>query len=156
MKTVVRSMMVLGTLIGTLTAGHAAAGEVRFIAAPLAEGRAIWEPTVVLIDQNEDFKGGLVFVLDNPTKTEHSFAVHGLHEMVMTKEPIKTDPAAGESAMMSYTLRPIRVTVPPGETKRITVDTSPLDGHHGVGRHFKFYCPIHRDVHLGGSIYIVD
>jgi uncharacterized cupredoxin-like copper-binding protein len=109
---------------------------------------------VVLIDQESDLKGGVTFVLHNPTKVEHAFAVHGLYELVMEKGTTMVDPGV-EAEKMNYSLKPINVTLAPGEKKKIQISTAELRGDHAVGKHFRYFCPIHRDVHIGGSIYVV-
>ena len=64
----------------------------------------------------------MTFILENPTKEEHAFAVRGMFEMMAEKSTEAVAP--GEEAGMAYHLKPIRVTVPAGQTKRITVSTA--------------------------------
>lgn len=64
---------------------------------------------------DEDLKDGLTFILENPTKEEHAFAVRGMFEMTAEKSPEAVAP--GEEPGMVYHLKPIRVTVPAGATK---------------------------------------
>lgn len=140
--------------VAALFASASWAGEFHFVASELGAGEAIWEPNVVLIDQSTDLKGGLTFILHNPTKTEHAFAVHGLYELVMEKGTMMVDPGV-EVEKMNYSLKPINITVAPGEKKQFYVNTTELRGEHAVGKHFRYFCPIHKDVHVGGSIYVV-
>jgi hypothetical protein len=129
------------------------AGEFQFIAGQVADNRAIWQPGVTLIDQETDLKGGVVFVVENPTDLEHVFAVRGLHELVPDKITELVDVGA-EVEKMAYSLKPIHVKVGPKETKRIRVYTDPLQGAHAVGNHFKVFCTVHKDVHVGSAIYV--
>ena len=63
----------------------AQAGEVRWVATELMPPRwAIWQPNQVMMDE-EDLKGGVTFILENPTKEEHAFAVRGMFEMMAEK-----------------------------------------------------------------------
>ncbi len=148
---VVAAMALSGALIAATPA--ASAGEIQFLATSPGEGATIWEPTTVLIDQREDLKGGLVFVVKNLTKVEHAFAVQGLYELILTKETEQVDVGV-EVEKMNYTLKPIRLNVPAGQTKRIRVNTAELQGPHALGKRFRVFCPIHKDIHLGGSIYV--
>lgn len=157
MRTALSSLVIgLVLLIGGLfTGAKATAGEVRFVAADVVEGRAIWEPSVAMIDQSTDLKGGLVFILENASKFEHAFAVEGLYELVLEKERGHVDVGV-EIEAMNYTLKPIRVAVAPKETKRIAINTAELESARNLGKRFRYFCPIHKDVHLAGSIYVVD
>jgi hypothetical protein len=60
-----------------LSASVAAAKDIRFIAFEMAKERAIWQPGAIVINQAADLKDPLYFVLENPTTTEHEFAVGG-------------------------------------------------------------------------------
>lgn len=142
--------------IAGLFAGEMAqAGEFRWVASEMMPPRwAIWQPSQVMMEE-EDLKDGLTFILENPTKEEHAFAVRGMFEM--TSEKSKEAVAPGEEPGMVYHLKPIRITVPPGETKRITVSTAQFEGARvsGPGLLFRVWCPLHKDWHLGGHIYFV-
>jgi hypothetical protein len=144
-------------LCGVLFAGPALAREFRFIAGEIAPDRAVWHPEVLMIEQTTDLnKDGLVFVLENPTSVEHEFMVPGMYQIVgKTKRTTVEDPDI-PSTMTMHTLEPLRVKVGPKETKKVQVSTHELSGPREVGRHFRFFCPLHKDVHLGGSIYIVE
>ena len=142
-------------LVGLFAHETAQAGEIRWVASEMMPPRwAIWQPNQVMMD-DEDLKGGLTFILENPTKEEHAFAVRGMFEMTAEKSTEALAP--GEEAGMVYHLKPIRVSVPPGETKRIIVSTAQFEGARvsGPGLLFRVWCPLHKDWHLGGHIYFV-
>jgi hypothetical protein len=141
-------------VVAGMFAGEAAqAGELRWVASEMMPPRwAIWQPSQVMME-DEDLKDGLTFILENPTKEEHAFAIRGMFEMI--SEPSKEAVAPGEEPSVVYHLKPIRVSVPPGETKRITVSTAQFEGARvtGPGQLFRVWCPLHKDRHLGGHIY---
>lgn len=142
-------------LAGLFAGETAQAGEFRWVASEVMPARwAIWQPNQVMMEE-EDLKEGLTFILENPTKEEHAFAVRGMFEM--TSEKSKEAVAPGEEPGMVYHLKPIRVSVPPGETKRITVSTAQFEGARvaGPGQLFRVWCPLHKDRHLGGHIYFI-
>lgn len=154
----------IGSVLGLLTAilvaapyasSIATAAEIHFVASELSKDHAIWHPSSVIIDNKTDLREGLVFVLENPTSTEHAFAVRGLMEEITSKDTMEVSPAGGDVGIMNFTYRPIRVTIPPHQTKRIRVGTDPLEGPKAEGRTFTYFCPIHKDVHLAGTIYVV-
>ncbi len=138
---------------GLLVPIAAQAGEFRFVAGKVADGRAIWEPTSVVIDQSTDLKDGVAFVLENPTDKTHGFVDEGLYEYIPMKVKEQVDVGV-ETEVMTYDLRPIRVTVAPKETKKIIVHTAQLEGHQAMGRAFRYFCHLHKDVHLGGAIFV--
>lgn len=139
---------------GLLAGESAQAGEFHWVATEVPARWAIWQPGQVMMEE-ADLKGGLTFILENPTKDEHVFAVKGMYEMTM--EQSTESMAPGEERGMVYHLKPIRVTMRPGETKRITVSTAQFDGSRvtGPGQLFRVWCPLHKDNHLGGHIYFV-
>lgn len=130
-------------LIGAFWGNNALAGEFRFVATEIAPDRAIWQPSLVLIDNKTDLGGGLVFVVENGTETTHVFEVQGLSEL-LGREPSGEEKTA-----------PLAVTVGPHETKRVRVSTLPLEGAAAAGRQFRVRCPIHSAEHLPGSIFVV-
>lgn len=142
-------------VVGLFAGVPAQAGEFRWVASEMMPPRwAIWQPNQVMMD-DEDLKDGLTFILENPTKEEHAFAVRGMFEM--TAEKSTEAMAPGEEPGMVYHLKPIRVTVPAGATKHITVSTAQFEGARvsGPGQLFRVWCPLHKDRHLGGHIYFV-
>ncbi|MBI4400530.1 MAG: hypothetical protein HY581_02720 [Nitrospirae bacterium] len=142
-------------LAGLFAGETAQAGEFRWIASEMMPPKyAIWQPNQLIMDQ-EDLKDGLTFILENPTKEEHAFAVRGMFEVVTEKSTEVVAP--GEEPGMVYHLKPIRVTVRPGETKRINVSTAQFEGSRltGPDQLFRVWCPLHKDRHLGGHIYYV-
>ena len=151
--------LVIGMTVALMVGGLLAitdvmAAEIHFVAGELSKDHAIWHPGEVIIDGKTDLKDGLVFVLENPTNLEHAFAVQGLMEETTEKRSIEVTPGGGDVEMMDFKYRPIRVTLPPHTTKRIRVGTEPLEGAQAEGRRFRYFCPIHKDMHLAGSIYV--
>lgn len=136
------------------TGAPAWAGEFRWVASEMMPPRwAIWQPNQVMMS-DADLKGGLTFILENPTKEEHVYAVRGMFEM--TSEKSTEVLAPGEEPGMVYHLKPLRVTVPPGETRRIAVSTAWFEGARvDGGQLFRVWCPVHKDQHLGGHIYYI-
>ena len=138
-----------------LPAGESAqAGEFRWVASEMPARWAIWQPSQVMMEE-DDLKGSLTFILENPTTEEHAFAVRGMFEV--TTEKSTEAVALGEEPGTVYHLKPIRVTVRPGETKRINVSTAQFEGARvtGPGQLFRVWCPLHKDKHLGGHIYFI-
>lgn len=138
-----RRLCLWAILIGLAFGSDALATEFRWVATQIAPDRAIWQPSLVLIDNKTDLQDGLVFVLENPTPTLHVFAVHGLSALVSAAPP------AGD------TTAPLSVRVEPNETKRVRIHTRPLLGAGAEGRQFRVQCPIHTAGHLPGSIFVV-
>ena len=138
-----RRLYVWTMLIGLMVGNPALAGEFRFVATQIAPDRAIWQPSLVLIDNKTDLQGGLLFVLEKRTLTPHIFDVPGLSRLSNGKLPDgkKTEP--------------LSITVEPNETKRVRISTEPLAGSSAEGRQFRVRCLIHRQEHLPGSIFVV-
>ncbi len=138
-----RRLCMWAILIGLLLGNDALAGEFRWVATQIAPDRIIWQPGLVLIDNETDLQGGLVFVLENPTQTSHVFAAQGLSALV------SEEPSAGEKT------ESLSVTVGPNEITRVRVSTSPLLGAGAKGRQFRVRCLIHTEGHMPGSIFVV-
>lgn len=144
--------------------GVAEAKEFKFIAQELAKGKGafelgeieIWLPNAVVIDQKEDLKEPLWFVLENPTGLDHEFSVGGLF-MYPTKETVPSiaemDPITGQ-VLTENVLVPIRVTVKAGETKKIRVAPVGLAGERSHGASYRFFCPKHKDIRVSGFIFV--
>lgn len=63
---------------GLFAGGTSQAGEFRWVASEMMPPRwAIWQPSQVMME-DEDLKDRLTFILENPTKEEHAFAVRGM------------------------------------------------------------------------------
>ncbi len=139
---------------GFLGGAIATAAEIHFVAGELSKDHAIWHPGQIIIDNTVDLKGGLVFVLENPTNTEHGFAVQGLMQQIPAENRMEITLGGGDIDVMDFTFKPIKVIVPPHSTKRIQVGTQPLEGAQAEGRRFRYFCPIHKAMHLAGSIYV--
>lgn len=134
--------------------GTASAKDIRFIAQEPAADRAIWAPGAVLIDQENDLKEPLYFILENPTSTDHDFAVHGLYEIVPEHitGAFKSDYFTGPKTI--HVLRPINVLVKAKSTLKIAVANEGLTGNVHLGAKYRFFCPSHKDAHLGGAIFV--
>jgi hypothetical protein len=134
--------------------GTASAKDFRFIAQEPAPDRAIWAPSAVLIDQENDLKEPVYFVLENPTGTDHDFAVHGLYEIVPEHitGAFKSDYFTGPKTI--HVLRPINVLVKAKSTLKIAVAGEGLVGNEHLGAKYRFFCPSHKDAHLGGAIFV--
>ncbi len=139
------TLLIIGAvLIGLWWGNDARAGEFRLVATQIAPDRAIWQPSLVLIDNKIDIEGGLVFILENLTTTSHIFAVDGLSILGSKKTRGEKEPAR------------LSVTVGPNETKRVPINTGPLLTVGAEGRKFQVQCPIHVKGHLSGSIFVVS
>lgn len=134
--------------------GTASAKDVRFIAREPAPDRAIWHPGAVMIDQKKDLKEALYFILENPTGTEHEFAVHGLYTILPEQitSGMRSDVFIGP--FTDNVLKPIHVLVKAKSTVKIRVSTEGLIGDRDLGAKYPFFCPIHKDLHLGGVILV--
>ena len=146
-------MAIVGILL-LIGEGSASAKDIRFIAQEPAPDRAIWAPSAVLIDQENDLKEPLYFILENPTSTDHDFAVHGLFEIVPEHitGAFKSDYFTGPKTI--NVLRPINVVVKAKSTLKIAVASEGLIGNVHLGAKYRFFCPSHKDAHLGGAIFV--
>jgi hypothetical protein len=126
-----------------LQAAHGS--EFRFVVEDLPDNSAAWIPTEVVIHQETDLKGGLIFLLTNPTARTHVFLGEGLYEQV-----------ARENGEISA--EPLRVTVAPEDSVRTVVSTAQWarGREPGLVETFPFFCPLHRgDSEAGGTIHMV-
>lgn len=146
-------MAVFGIFI-FICEGTASAKDIRFIAQEPAPDRAIWTPSVVIIDQKNDLKEPLYFILENATGADHDFAVQGLYEIVPEHitGTLKSEYFTGPKTV--NVLRPINVLVKAKSTLKIAVSTEGLIGERDMGAKYRFFCPTHKDVHLGGGIFV--
>lgn len=116
----------------------------------------IWLPTSVVIDQKEDLKEPLWFVVKNPTFVDHEFAVGGLFMLLAEEEAmpeIKLHP--DEEGLLPRNIPvPLRLKVKAGETQKIQVSPRGLVGEKNLGAHYLFFCPKHKDIRISGSIYV--
>ncbi|MDE3244288.1 MAG: hypothetical protein KGO52_16415 [Nitrospirota bacterium] len=160
--------LVLCILLFGLT-GEAGAKEFRFVAQELGKGQGaiemgemeIWLPTAVVIDQEEDLKEPVWFVLENPTGTDHEFAVVGLFMYLSVEEmahALGIDPHNIQPHMLGpqaeTIMEPIRVKIKAGETKKILVAPVGLAGKRNLGAHYQFFCPKHKDIRVSGFIFV--
>jgi hypothetical protein len=147
-------MALLGILSGIGQGETASAKEIRFIASGVVQDRAIWLPGAVMIDQKKDLGEPLYFILENRTDTDHEFAIHGLFMILpeyMTK-PMHSDIFTGPFTRNVMT--PIRVLVKANSTEKIEVSHEGLNGPKDLGARYLFFCPLHKDAHLGGMIFV--
>lgn len=139
------SLLIVG-LAWALPANQSAWGsEFRFEVEDLPDNSAAWLPGEVTIHKETDLKGGLVFLLVNPTARTHVFFVEGLYEQVV-----------GENG--EITVKPLRVTVAPEDTVQTVLSTVQFEGgrERGAVEEFHFFCPLHRgDADPGGTIRMV-
>ena len=115
----------------------------------------IWLPNAVVIDQKEDLKEPMWFVLENPTGIDHEFSVGGLFTYA-TKEQvplIAMDPITGQ-VLTENMVVPIRVMVKAGETKKIRVAPVGIAGDRNHGASYRFFCPKHKDIRVSGFIFV--
>jgi hypothetical protein len=143
------------TVAWLFAATAARAAELQFVTADMPESMAIWHPSTAMIDQTEIAAGSLTFVLKNLTSSEHIFAAPGLYEVVWQSGRQQVDPGV-DIETMEHVLRPLKVTVGPKETKRVRISSRNLLGRSAIGKRFRFFCPIHQDKHLGGSIFVTE
>lgn len=115
----------------------------------------IWLPTAVVIDQKEDLKEPLWFVVKNPTGVDHEFAVGGLF-MLLEEEamPEITLPPAEQGLLPRSVPAPLHLKVKAGETKKIQVSSRGLVGEKNLGARYPFFCPKHKDIRVSGFIYV--
>jgi len=138
---------------------EALAKELRFVAQELGKG-AIWLPSTVVVEQKGDLKESLYFVLENPTSMEHEFAVSGLFEILtkagQTGVLERLFPGAEEVYQPKgpYEMAPIRVKLAPGETKKILVAPTGLEGPRNLGARYRYFCPVHEATHMAGNLFV--
>lgn len=132
----------------------ASAKDIRFTAQEKAPGQPVWAPGHVTIDQKNDLKEPLYFVLENTTGTDHEFAIHGLYELI---QEYSTTPRFGEyftGPKTTNVLRPIHVQVKAKSTLKIAVSDEGLTAKGDLGAKYRFFCPLHKDAHIGGDIFV--
>src|SRR5262245_40182140 len=92
-----RWLGLVGTVIigflACIGAGTASAKDIRFIAQEPVPDQLSWTPSKVTIDQKNDLKEPLNFILENSTRVDHEFAIHGLYEEI---SEYQTSPRFGE------------------------------------------------------------
>jgi hypothetical protein len=147
-------MAILGIFAGIGQGETASAKDIRFIAQEPATDRAMWQPGVVMIDQKNDLKEPLYFILENPTGTDHGFAVHGLYAILPEEITSGMKPDYYTGPKTANVLKPIHVLVKAKSTLKIKVSTEGLIGDKDLGAKYSFFCPIHKDLHLGGIIFV--
>lgn len=129
--------------------------EVHFVAREFQANRPVWHTETMLLERSIGDEEDLVFVLTNPTSAEHAFVIPGVQRV--TKERILT-PESSPDIPWPMTLvyaEPLSVTVKPGETKRVKIHAAALLAPKSAGQAFRYYCEIHKDVHLAGSLFVL-
>jgi hypothetical protein len=108
---------------------------------------------MVMIDQ-KDLKEPLYFILENSTASDHEFAVHGLYTILPEQitSGMRSDVFTGP--FTNNVLKPIHVHVKSKSTEKIRVSTEGLIGERDLGAKYEFFCPLHKDLHLGGVILV--
>ena len=53
-----------------------------------------------------------------------------------------------------YKMEPIRIKLAPGETKKVLVAPTGLDGTRNLGARYRYFCPIHEPMHVSGNLYV--
>ena len=134
--------------------GTASAKDIRFISKDRSPDLPIWAPSVVMIDEDKDLKEPLYFILENPTNTDHEFAVYGLFEIAPQQIAGTPKPEYYTGPKTESALRPIHVLIEAKGTLRIAVDTRELLGKRVVKPEYLFFCPRHMNAHPGGAIFI--
>lgn len=144
----------LSILAGIGQAETASAKEIRFIASGVAKDRAVWLPGVVIIDQKTDLGEPLYFVLENPTESDHEFAVHGLYTILPEQVTAGMTSDVFIGPFTRHVMVPIRVQVKAKSTVKVEVSPEGLSGPRDLGARYPFFCPVHKDLHLGGVIFV--
>ena len=147
-------------LFGMMAAvyGVASAKEFTFraqeLGGPGSKGE-IWLPNSVVLDQKADLGEPLYFVLQNPTPTDHEFAVGGLLMILPDKvmSSIQSDAFLG-SVPPAHVMAPVRVTIKAGGTTKIQVALTGLEGPRNLGARYPYFCPKHKDLQVGGFIFV--
>jgi hypothetical protein len=116
----------------------------------------IWLPTAMVIDQKEDLKEPVWFVVKNPTGVDHEFAVWGLFMLIPEEEamPEIKSPPVFEGLLPRSINVPLHLKVKAGETKKIQVSPRGLVGEKNLGARYPFFCPKHKDIRVSGFIYV--
>src|SRR5215467_7904911 len=110
--------------------GTASAKDIRFIAQEpdVKNKKMSWTPSEVTIDQKNDVKEPLYFILENPTGVDHEFAVHGLYEVI---QEFFTTARPGDyftGPKTTNVMRPIHVRIKANSTLKIQVAEEGLIG----------------------------
>lgn len=147
-------MALLSFLTGIGQGETALAREIRFIAQDIAKDRAIWQPGMVRIVQKDDLGEPLYFNLENPTGSDHEFAVQGLYAVLPQEmtSGMKSDIFIGP--FPGHVMMPIRVLVKANSTVKIEVSPEGMNGPRHLGALYSFFCPLHKDLHIGGFIMV--
>ncbi|WP_447979003.1 hypothetical protein [Candidatus Nitrospira bockiana] len=128
---------------------------VHFVARDFQGADSVWHTDTILLERSVDPEEGLVFVLDNPTETVHTFVMPDVQrivrERVLRPEQSVDIP---EPIRVAY-VEPLIVTINPGERKQVRVHAVDLFARRSVGRAFRYFCSIHKDIHLARPLYVL-
>lgn len=149
------SRSILAVLVLFVATEQSWSKEVHFVATDLQGNQPIWRTDTVLLERAFDKEEDLIFILNNPTSTEHTFVMPGVQ--FITREHTvwpESGSDVAEPIRLVYA-QSLTVTVKPGERKRVRVDGINLLASKSAGQAFRYYCEIHKDVHLAGSLYVM-
>ncbi len=129
--------------------------DVHFVARDFEGNRSVWHTDSMLLERPGDRAEDLTFVLENPTDAEHAFVMPGVQ--LITREQVLMPESGSDIAepMRIPYVEPMKVTVKPGESKRLRVHATDLFAPKSTGVAFRFFCTIHKDVHQAGSMFVM-
>jgi hypothetical protein len=129
--------------------------EIRFTAGDVRHAGPVWRADTVLLDRWLDRHGDLIFVLENPTETEHAFVMPGVQrvtgERTLTPE---SSPDLPWPVSLVYT-EPVAVMVKPGQRMSLRIHAGDLLAAQSSGKAFPFFCAIHRDLPKAEVLYVM-
>ncbi len=146
---------ILAALVQLLVTEQSWSKEVHFVATESQGNRPIWRADTVLLERALDKEEDLIFLLINPTTAEHTFSMPGVQ--FVTREHVvwpESGSDLAEPIRLVYA-QSLTVTVKPGERKRVRVDGISLMADKSAGQAYRYYCEIHQDIHLAGSLYVM-
>jgi hypothetical protein len=149
------SRSILALLVLLVMTEQSWSKEVQFVATEPQGNQPIWRTDTVLLERAFDKEEDLIFILNNPTNAEHTFAMPGVQ--FVTREHVvwpESGSDLAEPIRLVYA-QSLTVTVKPGERKRVRVDGISLLADKSAGQAFRYYCEIHKDIHLAGSLYVM-
>jgi hypothetical protein len=149
------SRSILAVLVLFVATEQSWSKEVHFVAAESPGNQPIWRTDTVLLERAFDKEEDLIFILNNPTSAEHTFVMPGVQ--FITREHV-VRPESGSDLAEPIRLiyaQSVTVVVKPGERKRVRVDGISLLADKAAGQAYRYYCEIHKDIHLAGSLYVM-
>lgn len=70
------------------------------------------------------------------------------------KKPTLQSDAFLGSLPPAHIMAPVRVTIKAGETKKIEIAKIGLEGPRNLGARYPYFCPTHKDIQVGGFIFV--